>query len=123
MEILEIKMNSDFRKTTRIYPKDFVDYSVTLNYNGTIYKGFLGNISENGLCAIMPSEFQPNANAIIDGSIIYNPLKDELKITGRLAWKTNYEFQKKNTVMIGMEFTSKIKFPEYLIALSMSFEN
>jgi glyoxylate utilization-related uncharacterized protein len=116
-------MNSQIRKADRIFPKDFADYAVHINTNGENFSGYLGNISETGLCAIMPANFQAEVNEINEGSILHWPTGDNMEITGRIAWKTNYEFQKKPHIMIGMEFSDKIIFPEYLLALSLSVED
>ena len=116
-------MNSEIRKADRIFPKDFADYAVQLNANGDSFSGYLGNISETGLCAIMPANFPSEVNEINEGSVLHWPTGDNMEIAGRVAWKTNYEFQKKPHIMIGMEFSDKIIFPEYLLALSLSVED
>lgn len=116
-------MRLEIRKSDRIFPKDFADYAVHLNASGENFSGYLGNISESGLCAIMPSTFQPEINDISEGSVLHWPTGDNMEIIGRIAWKTSYEFQKKPHTMIGMEFSETIIFPEYLLALSLSVED
>ncbi|MBP9885694.1 MAG: PilZ domain-containing protein [Leptospiraceae bacterium] len=113
-------MNSEIRKADRIFPKDFADYAVQLHTSGENFSGYLGNISETGLCAIMPASFQPEVNEMSEGSVLHWPTGDNMEVAGRIAWKRDYEFQKKPHTMIGMEFSRTITFPEYLLALSLS---
>jgi hypothetical protein len=113
-------MSSEIRKASRIFPKDFADYAVQLHASGENFSGYLGNISEKGLCAIMPATFQPEVDEQSEGSVLHWPTGDNMEIAGRIAWKTAYEFQKKPHTMIGMEFSEAITFPEYLLALSLS---
>ncbi len=115
-------MASDFRRATRVFHKDFVDYKVNLNFDGIVFKGDLGNISENGLCAIMPEEFNAVQGAVVNGFLTYEPAKEKIDLAGRIAWRTNYEHHKEPRIMLGMEFSEPFYFPEHLMALSMSFE-
>lgn len=116
-------MKTEIRKSDRIFPKDFADYAVHMNANGESFSGYLGNISESGLCAIMPASFKAEVNDTLDGSILHWPTSDNMEISGRIAWKSEMEFQKKPHIMIGMEFSEKFIFPEYLIALSLSISD
>jgi hypothetical protein len=115
-------MPDEIRRATRVYPKDFVDYSVKLEYNDAIYTGFLGNISETGLCGILPQTFIADQNDVVDGSLVFNPLKDEIPISGKIVWKTDYNYNNDKYVMIGMHFVTPITLPEYLMALTMSVD-
>jgi hypothetical protein len=115
-------MELEARRAIRVYHKDFQDYFVNIEIEGIFYRGNLGNISETGLCAILPEDFVAMTNIIVSGSVEYIPLKDHLDFIGRIAWKTPYEFHRRKFVMIGMEFTQKIIFPEYLLALNLSFD-
>ncbi len=73
-------MNSEIRKADRIFPKDFADYAVQLHTSDENFSGYLGNISETGLCAIMPASFQPEVNEVraclkrdqVFGSVVRN---------------------------------------------------
>lgn len=116
-------MNSDIRRAERIFPKDFADYSVQLHAGGENFSGYLGNISETGLCAIMPVNFRLEVNDLSEGSVLHWPTGDNMEIAGRIAWRMSYEYQKKPHVMVGMEFSETITFPEYLLALSLSIED
>lgn len=117
-------MHSDFRKSSRVFPKDFIDYKVNLVLGDSVYQGHLGNISENGMCAVMGTDFQPHENQILEGSIYYAPVDDTMVIKGRVVWKSEYKHQNKAPQnMIGMEFAEKIVFPEYLLAQTMAIED
>jgi hypothetical protein len=116
-------MSSNFRRATRIYHKDLAHYKVNISFNGVNYKGNLGNISENGMCAILPSDFIAPQGSYLKGFLFYEPLKEKILIEGKLAWKTDYEYHNESMVMFGMEFSEQVVFPEYLMALTMSFEN
>ncbi|MCB1177130.1 MAG: PilZ domain-containing protein [Leptospiraceae bacterium] len=116
-------MSSDFRKATRVYHKDLNHYKVNFSMDGIEYRGKLGNISENGMCAIMPTDFQAPQGSELQGYLLYEPLKEKIEVQGKVAWKTDYEHQNEIQQMFGMEFTGSVEFPEYLMALTMSFEN
>lgn len=115
-------MGSDFRRNNRIYHKDLIDYKVFFMENGNYVQGGLGNISESGLCAIMPIDFSIQAGDELQGYLSYAPQRDEMDISGRVAWVTDYEHHGTPQIMLGVEFFTPLHFPEHLMALSMSFE-
>lgn len=115
-------MSSDFRKNTRIYHKDLIDYKVFLAFEGSVTQGSLGNISETGLCAIMPTNFKAEQGLAVKGHLLYAPQSDKIDIEGRVAWVADYEHSGVSQLMLGVEFSSPLPFPEHLMALSMSFE-
>lgn len=111
------------RKAPRIYPKDFIDYSIIFDEEGNSSKGFLGNISEGGLCAVMPLEFQASVDTKKKGSILHEPSKEKLPFEGRVAWKLEYEINKQQKLMVGLEFSSPLELPEQLMVISLSVES
>lgn len=111
------------RKAPRIYPKDFIDYAITFGEEGKTSKGFLGNISEGGLCAVMPIDFQVNVDSKEKGFIIHEPSKEKIPFEGRVAWKLEYDINKQPKLMIGLEFSAPLELPEQLMVISLSVES
>jgi hypothetical protein len=111
------------RKAPRIYPKDFADYSVSFELNGNIQKGFLGNISEGGLCAVMPPDFTCELDTTLKGFVLQEPLNDKLNFEGRIAWKLDYEINKSPKLMLGLEFSNPLELPEQLMVISLAVES
>lgn len=110
------------RRYTRIYHKDLKDYKVIIQLPDDLFQGNLGNISDGGLCAILPKSFPAEINKLIQGHLLYLPYGEKYKFEGRIAWFSDYEFNGKLHTMIGLEFTSPITLPEHLMALAMSLE-
>ena len=115
-------MNIDNRNATRVYPKDFIDYAVQVESQGFNYNGYLGNVSETGMCGILPLSFTVNKGESIKGHIHHIPLDDHIDFSGKVVWSEEYQFQKKQHVMIGVQFLELVELPDYLFALSLSFE-
>ena len=111
------------RKAPRIYPKDFADYSVTFEMDGSQPKGFLGNISEGGLCAVMPPDFSCSVDSRLKGFILQESLKEKVPFEGRVAWKIDYEINKVPKVMLGLEFSNSLDLPEQLMVISLAVES
>lgn len=111
------------RKAPRVYPKDFADYSVSLDMNGSLNKGFLGNISEGGLCAVMSPDFHCDVDATVKGFVLQEPLQEKLNFDGRIAWKLDCEINKAPKLMLGLEFSSPLDLPEQLMVISLAVES
>ena len=88
-----------------------------------IQKGFLGNISEGGLCAVMPPEFTCELDTTLKGFVLQEPLNDKLNFEGRIAWKLDYEINKAPKLMLGLEFSNPLELPEQLMVISLAVES
>lgn len=110
------------RRSERVSYKNFSDYSVSFTADDKTYTGLLGNISDGGMCAILPAEFPAEIGGLLKGELKYKPYSDIYPISTKIVWKANYLLKDEPKIMIGMEFAEKFVLPEYLIALSMSFE-
>lgn len=115
-------MYSELRKATRIYPKDFSDYTVNIEINGFLLKGYLGNISSGGLCAIMNQDFPLTENSVINGFLMDEPFKQNMPFSGKIVWISDYLYKKDQKKMLGVEFNEKVNFPERLEAISIAIE-
>lgn len=115
-------MNSESRRYTRIYHKDLKDYKVVFQFPDDMFQGSLGNISDGGLCAVLPKSFPASRGDLLNGYLLYLPYNEKYKFEGKVAWSSDYEFNGRLHVMIGLEFTSPVTLPEHLLALAMSLE-
>lgn len=115
-------MNSDSRRYTRIYHKDLKDYKVIFRLPDDIYQGSLGNISDGGLCAILPKSFSTNRGELLKGYLLYVPYDEKYEFQGRVAWTSDYSMGGTMHTMIGLEFSGSVYLPEHLMALAMSLE-
>ena len=116
-------MSAELRKSTRIYPKDLADYSVHLKILGDIISGTLGNISQGGLCAIMPESFHLENGLSVEGFLKDNPFQETMPFQGKVAWETEIMLKKIKRKMVGIQFTGSVDFPERLDAISLTLEN
>jgi hypothetical protein len=111
------------RKAPRVYPKDFADYSVNFDMDGSLSKGFLGNISEGGLCAVMSPDFICEVDSPIKGFVMQEPMQEKFSFDGRIAWKLDCEINKAPRLMLGLEFSVPLELPEQLMVISLSVES
>lgn len=116
-------MSVENRAATRVYPKDFIDYTSQVEVDGVRYTGFLGNISETGMCAILPDNFSGQKGDIITGYVHHIPMDDKIEFSGKLVWTEDYEFRHKKYIMVGIQFTEMVDLPDYLFALSLAVES
>lgn len=113
------------RSRTRISPRDFIDYVVSIQIGAVEYQGFLGNISENGLCAIIPHSGAVDAPAgvSVSGRVVSRRLEGPLSYKGRAAWQSSSQIHNQPHVLIGVEFEKTMSLPDPLLALGMSTDS
>jgi hypothetical protein len=109
-------------RATRVRPKEFRDFSVTLQTEESLFTGLLGNISETGLCAILATNSDLKIDDDFEVSVQHWPTGDDIEMLGRVAWRKEIVFDDRPHVMLGMEFRKRVELPEYLIALTYSEE-
>ncbi len=113
------------RSRTRISPRDFIDYVVSIRIGDAEYQGFLGNISQNGLCVIVPHSGQVDAPAgvSVNGKVVSRRLEVPLAYHGRAAWQSSSQIHNQPHVLIGVEFEDAMTLPDPLLALGMSTDS
>ncbi|MBI3396379.1 MAG: PilZ domain-containing protein [Spirochaetia bacterium] len=109
------------RSRPRIAPKDFADYAVNIKLPGLKCDGFLGNISEDGLCAIVPFEgpLGSEPGTEITGEITSRRLAGPLAFQGRLAWVSSSSIHDRPHLLLGIEFKARMDLPDNLLALGL----
>ncbi|MEM7181744.1 MAG: PilZ domain-containing protein [Spirochaetota bacterium] len=117
-----IKDMNETRKDTRVYTKDFIDYSTRIEVGGSYYAGILGNISETGICVILPENFPKEEGLEIRGTVHHVALDETIQFTGKTVWTDDYLMENKSRVMIGARFSEKIELPDYLFMLSVDLD-
>lgn len=113
------------RSRTRISPRDFIDYVVSLRIGDVEYQGFLGNISEDGLCAVIPHSGAVEApiDAPVSGKVVSRRLQAPLAYKGRAAWQSSSQIHNQPHVLIGVQFEKTMTLPDPLLALGMSTDS
>ena len=110
------------RTKPRISPKEFRDFTVELRWqNGAFYKGHLGNISEEGLCFIQPSDSEiPGRDQEVYGTISGRNMEDDIEFSGNILWSSPNQLQGNSVVFSGIQFEQKIDLPDSILAISMA---
>lgn len=116
---------SDKRINSRIFPRDFRAFVTTVLFNGFDFRGSLGNISEDGLCVIVPIISGPNEVAIgteISGHIDHQAMNIHLDYAGGVAWTevrpgSSIGLTTPRALFIGVRFHASMQLPISLIAL------
>lgn len=89
-------MSEDHRHSIRVYPRDFKDYDIFIQLEfGDSYNGHMGNVSETGLCCIMPEQCEVSMGDALSGYIQHIPMGERISFKGTVVWEKSYEFQKK----------------------------
>ncbi len=110
-------------RSARIAPKDFRDFTVQLHYEDTVTLGHLGNISETGLCIVLPAgvDFPPE-KTLVEGFVMSRRLPTTLEFTGRVAWKARGDVQGEESLLAGIQFHKSVDLPDALMAVSISLD-
>lgn len=112
------------RTRPRISPRDFEDYSVQMLIGEEFYSGPLGNISEIGLCIVVPGQVEMPEQAVVErGSIHGRYLEHPIQFAGKIVWSAPSEALGEPATAAGVEFSSYTDLPEALLALSVATED
>lgn len=115
-------MMNDNRKSVRIYPKDFLDYSVSVEWDGNSFNGTMGNISETGMCCILPIDTEIEKGDRISGCIQNVSSKEQIEYSGKVIWKDQFMIGGQYSYAIGIQFLEVIDLPDNLFALALAME-
>ena len=109
------------RSRPRIAPKDFQDFQIFVEQEYGTIVGFLGNISEDGLCIIAPEGTAlPEIQGPVEGRVVSRRLPEAIEFRGSIAWKSSSQIQGQPQQLAGVKFEESIELPDIMIALSMS---
>ncbi|MBX7059840.1 MAG: PilZ domain-containing protein [Leptospirales bacterium] len=113
------------RAYPRVSPRDFEDYSVQLLAGDSFFSGMLGNISEDGLCVLIPGnvEIPDDCRQIERGNILSRHLKEPIEFRGDIVWTAPAEGEHEQLTMAGIHFQSALALPESLTARSLSMQD
>lgn len=111
------------RSRPRLSPTDFIDFELSIKVGTFDLVGYLGNISEDGLGAIVPGA-EPLPSELIgtdaSGTMKSKRLPNEFKFKGRLAWNTAGQIRNEPHLLLGIQFDQRMALPEELIAIELS---
>ncbi len=108
-----------FRKRSpRLYHNQLNKFKLELNLNiaGSEFFGILGDLSEEGLCAVIPAgddenEIATEIGAEIRGSILGKEMSEVLEFDARVAWQDMAEFRNAHSFLLGIEFLTRVALP------------
>ena len=112
------------RRRNRMIPPDFRDFNVQIKQADLTMIGSLGNISSDGMLALIPGEIDPpvEKDTIFDGLIRSRRLSEDLTFRARKVWSEVRTVQNTPYHLIGMQFTEDISLPDTLIAFELAAE-
>ncbi|MCR9142853.1 MAG: PilZ domain-containing protein [bacterium] len=108
------------KRSPRLYHNVLNKFKLELSLNiaGSEFFGILGDLSEDGLCAVIPVEdgsmLATENGGEVHGSILGKDLREELKFDARIAWQEMATFKGKHSFLLGIEFIESVKLPEVL---------
>ncbi|WP_010570447.1 PilZ domain-containing protein [Leptospira broomii] len=108
-------------RSPRFYPKDFNEYIVHVESGLITLEGKLGNISESGICILMPGEDLPTTVAI-EGSVIERKTGKRLEFLGDVVWCISKQIGTKEKFLYGIRFRFPMELTESLILINLSLE-
>jgi hypothetical protein len=116
------------RSIERVFPKDFQDFNVHLKLEDITINGTLGNLSEEGMCAIVPGTGESIVSALarqkeVSGVIEGRRIKGMLDVKGKVVWTELRHSGEGEMRYLGIRFDENVELPESVIALCMSDEN
>lgn len=111
------------RSRPRLSPTDFIDFELSIKIGTFDLVGYLGNISEDGLGAIVPGA-APLPSELIGtetiGTMKSRRLSKDFSFKGRLAWNTAGQIRNEPHLLLGVQFDQRMALPEELIAIELS---
>lgn len=106
------------RRGIRLKPKEFEEYKVRIDLGELTLEGSLGNISDSGLCVILPEDaLLDEVGSEVTGAIHSKIRTEYLDFQGRIAWSNLSEDEK--GYLSGIEFSQTIVLSNHLITKSM----
>ena len=110
-------------RSARIAPKDFREFTVQLHYDDAVSLGHLGNISETGLCIVLPPHVEfPAEKTLVEGYVMSRRMEDTMEFTGKVAWKALGNVQGTECLLVGVQFHRALELPNTLMALSIAVD-
>lgn len=123
-EAQNIQKTDNKRKNTRIYLEEYRDFTVHLQLAEISFDGFLANISQTGLCIILPADVShldvPEESM---GAIMSSRLREPIDFNGTIIWTAEEHHNGKMHLLAGIRFNEHIAMPNSIIAMSIATED
>ena len=111
------------RKSVRIAPKDYRDFLVQLDWGDLTFDAKLGNVSVDGVCALVDIDFlEDEEDKELRGSIMDRKTGERIEFECIQRWSSPGEFQGENVFFYGLQFKWDISIPESLITRGVAEE-
>lgn len=102
------------RNSLRLAPQNLHNYTITLALQGQMLNGFVGNISETGVMALIPQD-QPLVKTIgvpVSGRIASQKDHIEFTYNGTIVWRRTEEVEHGDFISYGIHFETAFILPE-----------
>lgn len=109
------------RNKPRVYTNEMNHFEVRLNQAEAVHTGYIGDISEEGMCAVIPGSKSPGIEkgAHLSGTIGGSYLPEEMAFEAELVWQSAGEQRGQQAQLLGLRFTSAVDLPDQVIAALM----
>ncbi|MEQ9364761.1 MAG: PilZ domain-containing protein [Leptospirales bacterium] len=109
------------RNKPRVYTNEMNHFELRLNAGEKVHVGYVGDISEEGACAVIPGAgplaFEKGAR--LSGSIGGSYLPEEMSFEADVAWQAEGEQRGGKVRLLGLKFTHAVDLPDQVIAALM----
>lgn len=114
------------RNKPRVYTNEMNHFTVRINdaQSGTEFAGYVGDISEEGICAILPGEAEREFTdqATLQCEIGGSYLPESMAFAARLVWQAAGEQRGESVRLLGLQFQEQVDLPDQVIAALMVSE-
>ncbi|MCR9142813.1 MAG: PilZ domain-containing protein [bacterium] len=109
------------RNKPRVYTNEMNHFEIRLSPGESVHTGYVGDISEEGVCAVIPGEesvsFEKGAR--LSGTIGGSYLSEEMSFEAEVAWQASGEQRGRQVRLVGLKFTKSVDLPDQVIAALM----
>ncbi len=104
-------------RSPRVYANALNKFKLELNLNiaGEEFFAMLGDISETGLCAVVPvskgAVLHTEIGADIEGVLLGKDLEEKMHFVARVAWQSMGTVGKQDAYLVGVEFHQPAPIP------------
>lgn len=108
------------RNYSRVASRTFQDFRAQVTVTDRYFAGELGDITESGLCLVLPGGVRVSDGEVIQGEIRAEHLALSMQFAGKVAWTSDGVKAGKPCRLVGVSFDQELELPEAVIALGMS---
>ncbi|MEQ9363946.1 MAG: PilZ domain-containing protein [Leptospirales bacterium] len=108
------------RTYSRVASRTFQDFHAQVTAGDRYFAGELGDISESGLCILLPGAVEIRDGQEIQGTVQSGHLPVKIQFSGSVAWTSEAIKAGKPCLLVGVQFERDIELPPAVIALGMS---